>query len=55
MKTMKFDDIKKLHNDNLQNKPYTYCIVASEKRITLDDLKKYGEVKKIGLDQLFGY
>jgi predicted Zn-dependent peptidase len=55
MKTMKFDDIKKLHNDNLQNKPYTYCIVASEKRIKLDDLKKYGEVKKIGLDQLFGY
>jgi predicted Zn-dependent peptidase len=55
MKTMKFEDIKRLHDEELKNKPYTYCIVASEKKIKLDDLKKYGEVKKVSLDQLFGY
>lgn len=55
MKTLKFEDIKKLHDEDLKNKPYTYCIVASEKKIKLDDLKKYGELKKVNLDELFGY
>jgi hypothetical protein len=30
-------------------------VIASEKRISLDDLKKYGEVKKLNVDDLFGY
>jgi predicted Zn-dependent peptidase len=55
MKTMKFDDVKGLHNSELKNKPFTYCIVASEKKVNMNDLKKYGEVKKLTLEQLFGY
>ena len=55
MKTISFADIKKLHNDDLSQKPYTYCVLASDKKIKMDDLKKYGEVKKLTLDQLFGY
>lgn len=55
MKAMTFEDIKQLHDSELKNKPYTYCIVASEKKINVDDLKKYGEVKKLSLEQLFGY
>lgn len=55
MKTMKFDDLKQLHDVELAHKPYTYCIVASEKRVKPDDLKKYGEVKKLSLEELFGY
>ena len=30
-------------------------MIASEKRINLEDLKKYGEVKKLNVDELFGY
>lgn len=49
------NDLYKFHQDVLAKKPYTYCVVASEKRINPDDLKKYGEVKKLTLQELFGY
>jgi predicted Zn-dependent peptidase len=49
------NDLYKYHQDVLSKKPYTYCVVASEKRINVDDLKKYGEVQKLTLQQLFGY
>lgn len=55
MGTLGFNDIKKFHDLELKNKPYTYCIVASEKRVSEDDLKKYGELTKLNLNQVFGY
>ena len=48
-------DLKAFHKTYLSGKPYTYAIVASEKKVSLDDMKKLGEVKKISLDELFGY
>ena len=50
-----FDDVKKFHAQNLSGKPYNYCVVASEKKIKTDDLKKYGELKKLNLEEIFGY
>ncbi len=55
MDKMVFNDIKQFHTDNIANKPYTYCIVASDKKIVSDDLKKVGEVHVLTLDELFGY
>ncbi|RPD40246.1 M16 family metallopeptidase [Chitinophaga barathri] len=52
---LKFDDVKKLHQQNIAGKPYSYCILASEKKVSLDDLKKYGEVQKVSLEEIFGY
>ncbi|MBV7528861.1 pitrilysin family protein [Chitinophaga sp. sic0106] len=52
---MNFDDVKKFHDNNLANKPYIYCIVASEKKVNLEDLKKLGEVKVVSLEEIFGY
>jgi predicted Zn-dependent peptidase len=49
------NDLYKFHHDVLSKKPYTYVVVASEKRINVDDLKKYGEVKKLTLQEIFGY
>ena len=49
------NDLYKFHQDVLSKKPYTYAVVASEKRINVDDLKKFGEVKKLTLQELFGY
>ena len=48
-------DVKNFHQTHLSGKPYTYALVASEKNIKMDDLKKIGEVKKISLEELFGY
>jgi hypothetical protein len=52
---LSFDDVKHLHEQNIAGKPYSYCILASEKRIKLDDLKKYGDVQKVTLEEIFGY
>ena len=52
---LKFADIKKLHDAGLSKKPYTYCIVASEKKLKEEDLKKIGTIKKLSLSELFGY
>lgn len=48
-------DLQKFHSTNISGKPYTYAVVASESKMKMDDLKKIGEVKKISLEELFGY
>ncbi|HQZ75117.1 MAG TPA: insulinase family protein [Chitinophagaceae bacterium] len=54
-KTLLWNDIYKYHQQEFVKQPYTYCVVASEKRINLEDLKKYGELKILNLTELFGY
>lgn len=49
------DDLKAFHEQNIANKPVIYCIVGSENKIKADDLAKYGEVKKLSLEEVFGY
>lgn len=50
-----YKELKKFHDEYLANKSYTYCIVASDKKITEDEMKKYGEVKRLSLEAIFGY
>ncbi len=50
-----YDELKAFHTKNIANKAYTYCIVASEKKLPEDVMKKYGEVKKLSLEEIFGY
>jgi len=52
---LSMDDVKRFHQDQLSGKNYTYCVVASDKKVNMDDLKKVGDVKVLGLDQVFGY
>jgi hypothetical protein len=55
LKPLTFGDVKKFHQENLSGKPYNYCVVASEKKINLADLQKFGPVTKLSLEQIFGY
>ncbi|MES2811655.1 MAG: insulinase family protein [Bacteroidota bacterium] len=48
-------DLKNFHKNYLSTKPYTYAIVASEKKVAMDDMKKLGDVKKVTLEEVFGY
>jgi predicted Zn-dependent peptidase len=48
-------DVEQLHKSDLADKPYTYCIVASDKKVKSDALAKIGEVKKLTLEEIFGY
>lgn len=50
-----YKELKEFHMANIAGKPYVYTIVASDKRVNMDDLKKYGEVKRLGLEEIFGY
>jgi predicted Zn-dependent peptidase len=49
------DDVKQFHKDQLAGKYYTYCVVASDKKINMEELKKVGDVKVVSLEELFGY
>lgn len=53
--SLKLQDIQTMHKEKISGKPYTYCVVASDKKIKLDDLKAIGEVKQLSLEELFGY
>jgi predicted Zn-dependent peptidase len=55
LKPLTFTDIKAFHEQKVANKTYSYCIVASEKNVKIDDMKKYGTVTKLTLEQIFGY
>lgn len=48
-------DVKNFHSTHFSGKPFTYALVASEKNVKMADLQKIGEVKKITLEELFGY
>jgi predicted Zn-dependent peptidase len=53
--TLSFADMKKMHNADIASKNYTYSVVASEKKLSAEDLGKYGTVKKLSLEEIFGY
>lgn len=50
-----FSDLKNFAQKYISQSPYTYCVVASQKKINVDELKQYGEVKQLTLEEIFGY
>jgi len=52
---MGYADLKKFHSEFMSNKPYTYCVVASEKKVNMADVEKCGTVRKLSLNEIFGY
>ncbi|MFC4209655.1 insulinase family protein [Pedobacter lithocola] len=55
LKPITFTDIKNFHDQKVANKPYTYLIVASDKKVKLEDMQKFGNVTTLTLEQIFGY
>ncbi|MGC4232198.1 MAG: insulinase family protein [Niabella sp.] len=55
IKGLKFSDIKAFHDSQLANKKYSYAIIGSEKNMNPENLSKYGTVKVLSLEELFGY
>ena len=53
--TIGYDQLKAFHTSYIANNPYTYCVVAAEKKVSEDEMKKYGAVKKLTLEEIFGY
>ena len=38
------EDLQQLHSADVAGKPYTYCIVGSNTKISMEDMKKMGDV-----------
>jgi predicted Zn-dependent peptidase len=49
------NDVKQFHDQELAGKPYTYCVVASDKKVKMTDLQKVGTLKVLSLEEIFGY
>src|SRR5699024_5323506 len=47
--------LNNLYTDIIQKKPYAYCISNDEDNITEEKLKSLGELKRISLEEIFGY
>lgn len=55
VRPLEFKSIKAFHDEKIANKPYTYLIVASDKKVKMEDMQKFGTVTTLTLEQLFGY
>jgi predicted Zn-dependent peptidase len=50
-----YNELKAFHQRYMAGKPYTYVVVASEKKVPEKDLQKLGTVKKLSKEEIFGY
>jgi predicted Zn-dependent peptidase len=55
LETLNYQDIQKFEQSAMKNIPFTYCVLASSKKVSTADLSKYGTVTEIKVEQLFGY
>jgi predicted Zn-dependent peptidase len=51
---MSFNDLKQFADTNIKGKQSNFLVLGSEKRIDFKVLEKYGKVKKLTLDEIFG-
>lgn len=49
------DDVEKFQQEQLKNNKYNIVLIGNKGKINFNDLKKYGEVKQLSLDEIFGY
>ncbi len=55
VKTMDFDKLLGFHNKYIKDKPHNILLIGNRNNIDFKNLKKYGEVKEISLETLFGF
>lgn len=49
------EDLQKYQEKNLKNKTHTIVVLGNEKDLSMKVLKKFGKVKKMKLEDIFGY
>ncbi|HNF71794.1 MAG TPA: insulinase family protein, partial [Chitinophagaceae bacterium] len=52
---MTFKDIDQFHRQQLSNQMYTLAVLGSDSKMNWDILNRFGTVKKLTLEQIFGY
>ncbi|MBE2226952.1 MAG: hypothetical protein IAE93_06410, partial [Ignavibacteria bacterium] len=54
-KTITIDDIKKFQADNVKDSKYTIMVLGDKNKLDIETLSKYGSVKYLTLEEIFGY
>ncbi len=55
IKTIEYKDVKAFQEKNVKGQKWVICVVGSKDKIKMDDLKKYGELHILTLEEIFGY
>lgn len=55
VQTMTIEDIQKFQNDNVKNSKYTILVLGDKNKLDIKTLEKYGAVKYLTLEEIFGY
>jgi len=55
VKKMDFNSLKMFHEKNIKNKKFNTILVGDNKKINFKDLRNYGKVIELSLEDLFGY
>lgn len=53
--SLSLDDVKKFQEKYVKGRDYNIMVLGSRDKLDFKDLRKYGEVKEVSLDELFGY
>nr|WP_237073351.1 insulinase family protein [Prosthecochloris sp. GSB1] len=53
--TLGFDDIEKFHNRTFSGKKHTLLVLGRKENLDMKTLERYGTVKTLTLEELFGY
>jgi len=52
---LSLDDIQKFHDEYVGKAKYNVVVLGGSDKLNLKDLQKYGKVRQLTLDELFGY
>lgn len=50
-----YKDLETFHDTCYSKKPYAYFLIANKEKIKMSDLEKFGNVKELTLEEIFGY
>ncbi len=53
--SMTMKDVKAFHDTHLKNRKFNIMVLGKKENLNLDELKKYGEINFLTLNDLFGY
>ena len=55
IQNMTIEDVSKFQEDFIKGRKFNVVLVGDQKKLNLKDLQKYGAVRELTLDELFGY
>lgn len=53
--TLGLEEVRQFQEKYVKGKDYNIMVLGNRDRLNFNDLRKYGEVKEVSLDELFGY